>query len=55
MVDISGTIWYDLSMKNNRPTKAIADREESEPCQAGTIGCCIDHAESAPGTDCEAW
>jgi hypothetical protein len=30
------------------------DRDESDPCQCGTIGCCIDHDgfRSAP---CEAW
>jgi hypothetical protein len=30
------------------------DRKESDPCQAGTTGCCIDHDgfRSAP---CEAW
>lgn len=30
------------------------DRDESEPCQAGTPGCCIDH-DSDKGGGCETW
>lgn len=30
------------------------DRAETDPCQCGTPGCCVDHL---PGTDtdCETW
>lgn len=29
------------------------DRNESDACQAGTVGCCIDHDGIA--TPCETW
>lgn len=30
------------------------DRPATEPCQAGTVGCCVNH--TGPGTrECEAW
>jgi hypothetical protein len=29
------------------------DRDESDTCQAGTAGCCIDHA--ADRGSCEGW
>lgn len=37
-----------------RPLVA-ADRPESAPCQAGTIGCSIDHAASRRSDSCEPW
>jgi len=30
------------------------DRQEYEPCQAGTIGCCVDH-DPHKDAPCEAW
>lgn len=30
------------------------DRDESEPCQKGTTGCCIDHP-AGEETGCETW
>lgn len=30
------------------------DRDENEPCQKGTVGCCVDHTPG-PETNCEAW
>lgn len=38
-------------------TRAVAwDRDEAEPCQAGTAGCSIDHArEDQRSTTCEPW
>lgn len=37
-----------------RLERKYADREERDPCQAGTVGCCVDHT---PDDDegCEAW
>lgn len=29
-------------------------RDESEACEAGTLGCSVLH-EAAPDTDCEGW
>jgi hypothetical protein len=42
-------------MTNNELDEvAIAyDREESDSCQAGTIGCCIDH--DGVKHSCETW
>jgi hypothetical protein len=36
------------------------DREETEPCQRGTVGCCVDHdreRRTTPRDDegCECW
>lgn len=31
------------------------DREETEPCQKGTSGCCVDHGATQGETDCETW
>lgn len=28
------------------------DRDEQDPCQRGTVGCCVDHTTD---TDCETW
>lgn len=41
--------------RNPQPTPVAWGRAEDEPCQAGTIGCSVDH--SAPGGDvpCETW
>lgn len=37
------------------PDRVIAtNREESEPCEAGTPGCCIDHQRDAHDS-CETW
>lgn len=33
--------------------RIIADRDESETCQAGTPGCCIDHSHDHGS--CEGW
>jgi len=30
------------------------DREESEPCERGTVGCAIDHTRDADDS-CEVW
>jgi hypothetical protein len=30
-------------------------RGETEPCEAGTIGCCVNHVKSPTGTSCETW
>jgi hypothetical protein len=30
------------------------DREETEPCEAGTPGCCIDHMQDK-GEGCDTW
>ena len=30
------------------------DRDETEPCQKGTPGCCVDHVVGTE-SDCEAW
>jgi hypothetical protein len=41
--------------------RAIADRPEDEPCQRGTVGCCVDHTAERtdhPSTtpdSCETW
>jgi hypothetical protein len=29
-------------------------RDESDPCQRGTVGCCIDHTHPT-ASDCETW
>lgn len=31
------------------------DREENEPCQKGTVRCCVDHRSDVPETNCECW
>lgn len=35
------------------------DREESEPCEAGTVGCCVDHhammRQGLQDDRCETW
>ena len=38
-----------------KPTTLVVatDREEHEPCEAGTIGCAVAHAEC--DHDCETW
>jgi len=36
-------------------TTYALDREPSDPCEKGTVGCCVQHASSGPETDCEAW
>jgi hypothetical protein len=33
--------------------RVIADREETEPCEANTPGCCIDHRHDHGS--CESW
>lgn len=30
-------------------------RPEHEPCERGTVGCCITHVGVAAGFDCETW
>lgn len=36
------------------PVRVVAtDRKESEPCQASTPGCCIDH--NVDHGDCQGW
>lgn len=30
------------------------NRQEHEPCQAGTVGCCVDHDKTVP-EKCETW
>ena len=39
--------------KQSTPRTYAVDREESDPCQAGTVGCSIDHAVDNGG--CEGW
>jgi hypothetical protein len=31
------------------------DREETEPCERLTDGCCIDHAAEGGDTECATW
>lgn len=31
------------------------DREETEPCEKGTVGCSVRHPATGPETDCEGW
>lgn len=31
------------------------DRKETDPCQRGTVGCCINHDKAVGDTDCETW
>lgn len=31
------------------------NRDENESCEAGTVGCSIDHTASTTGTDCGGW
>lgn len=35
------------------------DREETEPCERGTVGCCVDHTLSlryrGDHGDCDCW
>ena len=57
------TEWAQIADFNRRnpgrptPVRIIyaTDRPESEPCQAGTPGCSVDHTHSASGTSCEGW
>jgi hypothetical protein len=30
-------------------------RQAEEPCEAGTVGCCMNHTASPAGTACETW
>lgn len=34
--------------------KIAWDRPESDPCERGTTGCCVDHTASR-GVDCDCW
>ena len=36
------------------PVRIALDREEHEPCQAGTPGCCVDH-DGANDESCQPW
>lgn len=40
-------------MIEQTPFLVADDRPEHEPCQAGTVGCCVDH--SGPEHGCETW
>lgn len=31
------------------------DRDESETCERGTPGCCVDHTRSPSHDKCETW
>ncbi|MBO2461674.1 hypothetical protein [Actinomadura violacea] len=31
------------------------DREETEPCQRGTAGCCVDHKPAEREQGCQCW
>lgn len=31
------------------------DRDETDPCERGTVGCSVRHPFSGPETDCETW
>lgn len=31
------------------------DRAETEPCERGTVGCSVRHADAGPDSDCETW
>lgn len=33
----------------------VADRAEDEPCERGTVGCCVDHGATPDHDACEAW
>lgn len=40
--------------------RIVADRAETEPCQRGTDGCCIDHTaefdrDRSADSECETW
>lgn len=42
-----------MAVTGGRPhARPIADRPEDEPCEAGTVGCCIDHGAEGMGS-CE--
>lgn len=30
-------------------------RNETDACERNTVGCCIDHTASDPGSECETW
>jgi hypothetical protein len=36
------------------PTVVIADRNEDEPCERGTVGCAVNHTASG-NAGCETW
>ncbi len=31
------------------------DRSESDPCERGTEGCCVNHSSSPDDQGCETW
>jgi len=31
------------------------DRDEDEPCEAGTVGCCVDHRCTTADVACQPW
>jgi hypothetical protein len=31
------------------------DREETDPCERGTVGCSVKHPATGPEVDCETW
>lgn len=31
------------------------DREETEPCEKGTVGCCLIHSPDKDDEGCESW
>lgn len=42
-------------MTNELPFTVATDREESEPCECGTPGCCVSHRQSPNYDHCETW
>jgi hypothetical protein len=49
----TGGVWCDEHNAIPAGRVVALDRDESESCQAGTPGCCIDHGQDE-GT-CETW
>ena len=50
--------FYSLTQIKQREIKTselvvAEDREENEPCQRNTPGCCVDHSKTDHG--CECW
>lgn len=38
------------------PDETVAwDRSATEPCERGTVGCCVLHTVAGVDSDCETW
>lgn len=44
---------YERVMGHTAARMIDGSRAETDPCQAGTVGCCIDHGEDRGG--CQTW